>query len=185
MVSAFPKICLEAEHFAKSLSLGSVFESPLFDRSENGARSRTAVCSQDFFEARFEWPRLDDISLVYFTERWWSGHGQSSISTNRRFCRFLWRNLDLARQTAHRDDMPSPLNAAKSLRVTKAKVIPRRNLRAHEMFLNKRRGLEMGLAAYEIFGTAGEWRNRLCVAETIDLNDPGRNASLCGLPDET
>ena len=28
------------------------------------------------------------------------------------------------------------------------------------MFFDKGRGLEMGLAAYEIFGTAGEWRIR-------------------------
>ena len=37
-------------------------------------------------------------------------------------------------ETARRDDYPSPLNAAKSLRVTKAKVIPRRELTLAECF---------------------------------------------------
>ena len=68
MVSPFPKMCFEAKHLAKPLSFGPVFKSPLFDRSKNGARSGAAVCSQDFFEARFKWPALDDISLMYFTE---------------------------------------------------------------------------------------------------------------------
>jgi hypothetical protein len=68
MVSPFPKICFEAKHLAKPLSFGPGFESPPFDRSENGARSGAAVFSQEFFEARFEWPALDHISLMYFTE---------------------------------------------------------------------------------------------------------------------
>jgi hypothetical protein len=59
---------LEAKHLAKPLSFGPVFKSSFFDRSKNSARSGAAVCPQDFLEARFEWPALHDISLMYFTE---------------------------------------------------------------------------------------------------------------------
>jgi len=61
-------MCFEAKHLAKSLSFRPIFKSSFFDRSKNGARSGAAVCSQDFFEARFESSALDDISLMYFTE---------------------------------------------------------------------------------------------------------------------
>jgi hypothetical protein len=68
MVSPLPKTCFEAKHLAKPLSFGPVFKSPFFDRSKDGARPGAAISSQDFFEARFEWPTLKDISLMYFTE---------------------------------------------------------------------------------------------------------------------
>jgi hypothetical protein len=61
-------MCFEAKHLAKPLSFGPVFKSSFFDRSKNGARSGAAISSKDFFEARLEWPVLDDISLLYFTE---------------------------------------------------------------------------------------------------------------------
>jgi hypothetical protein len=51
MMAAVPERRFEAKHLTKTLSFGPVFEAPLFDRSQDGARSRAAVSAQDLFNA--------------------------------------------------------------------------------------------------------------------------------------
>jgi hypothetical protein len=67
-MAAFPERRLEAEHFAKALPFGPVFETPFIDQSQNGTRSRAAVGAQDLFDARLKGSFLDDIALTKHVE---------------------------------------------------------------------------------------------------------------------
>src|ERR1700677_4866292 len=84
-------MCFEAKHLAKTLSFRAVFEAPLFDQSQEGACSHAVVRAQSLFNARVQWPVLDDIAPTEFIDRV-SSHVAALVCDGFQRCReALWQ----------------------------------------------------------------------------------------------